>query len=162
MTTMLSPEVIEGQLLDHEHLALRAGISKLQETVGRAHAMSRTDAIDGVARTLAWLRREVLPHAAWEEAWLYPHLDTAAGTPWATQALRYQHEQIREVAAALEREFTAAELAWTAQKAYQLAIALTRLETLLSAHLAQEQWFVGPLLEMAGHPDGTHAHGGRS
>jgi hypothetical protein len=161
MTTTLSPEVIEGQLLDHEHRALRAGISNLQDTIGRAHAMSRTDAIDGVVRTLAWLRRDVLPHAAWEEAWLYPHLDTAAGTPWATQALRFQHEQIREVAAALEREFSSAEVRWTAEEAYQLTIALTRLEALLSAHLAQEQWFVGPLLDLTGRTEAQHP-GGRS
>lgn len=159
MTAMLSPEAIEGQLLDHEHRTLRAGISTLQETIGRAHAMSRSDAVDGVVRTLAWLRRDVLPHAAWEEAWLYPHLDTAAGTPWATQALRFQHDQIREVAAALEREFAAAELRWTSEEAYQLTIALTRLESLLSAHLAQEQWFVGPLLELTGHPDPQHSGG---
>ena len=161
MTTLLSPQAIEGQLLDHEHQALRAGISNLQETIGRAHAMSRTDAIDGVVRTLAWLRRDVLPHAAWEEAWLYPHLDTAAGTPWATQALRFQHEQIREVGAALEREFSSAEVRWTAEEAYQLTIALTRLEALLSAHLAQEQWFVGPLLELTSHADARQS-GGRS
>lgn len=148
MSTVLSPEAIEGQLLEHEHQALRTGISNLRETIGRAHAMSRTDAIDGVARTLAWLRREVLPHTAWEEAWLFPNLDTAARTPWATQALRQQHEQIREVAAALEREFSSAEVRWSAEEAFQLVVALTRLETLLSAHLAQEQWFVGPLLEM--------------
>lgn len=159
MTTMLSPGAIEGQLLDHEHRAIRGGLSNLQETIERTHTMSRTDAIDGVVRTLAWLRREVLPHAAWEEAWLYPHLDTAAGTPWATQALRFQHEQIREVAAALEREFTSAEVRWTAEKAYELAIALTRLEALLSAHLAQEQWFVGPLLELTGQPDAQHPGG---
>jgi hypothetical protein len=160
MTTMLSPDIIEGQLLDHEHQALRAGISNLQETIGRTHAMSRTDAIDGVVRTLAWLRRDVLPHAAWEEAWLYPHLDTAAGTPWATQGLRFQHEQIRELATALEREFAAAEVRWTSEEAYALAIALTRLETLLSAHLSQEQWFVGPLLEMTRQPKVTKSSGG--
>jgi len=160
MTTMLSPEVIEGQLLDHEHQAIRAGLATLQGTIARAHAMSRSDAIDGVVRTLAWLRREVLPHAAWEEAWLYPHLDTAAGTGWATQALRYEHDQIREVATALEREFASAEVRWSAEKAYGLAIALTRLETLLSAHLAQEQWFVGPLLEMTAHPDARQHSGG--
>jgi iron-sulfur cluster repair protein YtfE (RIC family) len=161
MTTLLSPEVIEGQLLDHEHQALRAGISNLQGTIARAHAMSRTDAIDGVVRTLAWVRRELLPHAAWEEAWLYPHLDTVAGTGWATQALRYEHEQIREVAAALERQFASAEQRWTAEEAYGLAIALTRLETLLSAHLAQEQWFVRPLLEMSADAGARQRSGGR-
>jgi uncharacterized membrane-anchored protein len=75
---------------------------------------------------------------------------------------RYQHEQIREVAAALERESAAAEVRWSAAEAYQLTVALTRLEALLSAHLAQEQWFVGPLLEMtAGHTDATQPAGGR-
>jgi hypothetical protein len=162
MSTALSPEIIEGQLLDHEHQALRSGIANLQEGIARAYGMSRSDAIDRVVRTLAWLRREVLPHAAWEEAWLYPHLDAAAGTPWATQALRYQHEQIREVAGALEREFSSAEVRWSAEEAFQLAIALTRLEALLSAHLAQEQWFVGPLLEMTQKPGAHVPTGGRS
>jgi hypothetical protein len=162
MSTALSPEIIEGQLLDHEHQVLRTGISNLQDAIGQAHAMSRSDAIDRVVRTLAWLRRDVLPHAAWEEAWLYPHLDAAAGTPWATQALRFQHEQIREVAAALEREFSSAEVRWTAEEAFQLAIALTRLEALLSAHLAQEQWFVGPLLELTSRPGAKPLTGGRS
>lgn len=160
MTAITSPEAIEGQLLDHEHRMIRAGVSNLQEAIGRAHAMSRSDAIDHVVRTLAWLRRDLLPHAAWEEAWLYPHLDTAAGTPWATQALRFQHEQIKELATALEREFASAEVRWSGEEAFQLAIALTRLETLITSHLAQEQWFMGPLLEMTGQTD-KHPHGGR-
>ena len=157
----MSPEAIEGQLLDHEHRQIRAGLSSLQEAIGGSHAMSRSDAIDRVVRTLAWLRREVLPHTAWEEAWLYPHLDTAAGTPWATQALRFQHQQIKEVATALEREFASAEVRWSAEAALQLTVALARLEALISSHLAQEQWFVGPLLEMTGRGD-AHPLGGRS
>jgi hemerythrin-like domain-containing protein len=161
MTAVISPEAIEGQLLDQEHRQIRAGLSSLQEAIVRAHAMSRSDAIDRVVRTLAWLRRDLLPHAAWEEAWLYPHLDAAAGTPWATQGLRFQHEQIKELATALEREFASAEVRWSAEEAFQLAIALARLEALISAHLAQEQWFVGPLLEMTGHTD-DQPHGGRS
>ena len=161
MTAVISPEAIEGQLLDQEHRQIRAGLANLQETIGRSHAMSRSDAIDRVVRTLAWLRRDLLPHAAWEEAWLYPHLDAAAGTPWATQALRFQHEQIKELAAALEREFASAEVRWSAEEAFQLAIALTRLEALISSHLAQEQWFVGPLLELTGNAD-QQRHGGRS
>ena len=161
MTAVISPEAIEGALLDQEHRQIRAGLSSLQEAIGRAHAMSRTDAIDHVVRTLAWLRRDLLPHAAWEEAWLYPHLDAAAKTPWATQALRFQHGQIKELATALEREFASAEVRWSAEEAFQLAMALTRLEAVISSHLAQEQWFVGPLLEMTGHTD-EQPHGGRS
>ena len=147
MTTAMAADVIEVQLLEHEHQRIRDGLANLQDAIAGAHACSRVEAIDGVVRTLSWLRRELLPHAAWEEAWLYPHLDTVAGTPWATRALRLEHEQIREVAAALEQAFVAAEARWSTEQAYRLVVALTRLESLISAHLAQEQWFVRPLLD---------------
>jgi iron-sulfur cluster repair protein YtfE (RIC family) len=147
MTTVAAADSIEVQLLEHEHIRVRDGLSNLRDVIARAHGMSRVEAIDGVVRTLGWLRRELLPHAAWEEAWLYPHLDDVAETPWATRALRLEHDQIREVSRALEREFTAAEARWSTEQAYGLVVALTRLETLISAHLAQEQWFLGPLLD---------------
>jgi len=160
VTTQTSAVAIERRFVEEEHRRMQAGLAKLQESQSEPRLPTRDEAIERVVRTLSWLRRDVLPHAAWEEAWLYPHLDTAAGTGWATQALRYEHDQIREVATALEREFASAEVRWSAEKAYGLAIALTRLETLLSAHLAQEQWFVGPLLEMTAHPDARQHSGG--
>ena len=155
MTTTYSADVIEAQLVEHEHRRLRAGLGNLRTTIAEAHRLSRSTASDGIVRTLAWLRRDVLPHAAWEEAWLYPHLDQAAGTAWATRALRFEHEQIREVAASLEREFEAVHERWTAELAFELAVALTRIETLVSAHLAQEERFVQPLLDIEKHPDGV-------
>lgn len=147
MTTSYAADVIEVQLLEQEHHRIRDGLAVIRETISRAHLLARPEAIDGVVRTLAWLRRDLLPHAAWEEAWLYPALDATASTPWATRALRFEHEQIRELATALEREFAAAEARWSTEQAYRLVVALTRLETLVSAHLAQEAWFVQPLLE---------------
>lgn len=126
---------------------MRTGLLNLQDALADAARLTRSDAVDHVVRTLSWLRRDVLPHAAWEEAWLYPHLDEEAGTAWATRALRFEHEQIRDVASELEREFMAVEVRWTPEHAFRLVIALTRLETLISAHLAQEERFVLPLLE---------------
>jgi len=159
MTTTHSGDVIEAQLVEHEHRRLRAGLGILRGTIAGAHRLTRSAASDGVVRTLSWLRRDVLPHAAWEEAWLYPHLDEAAGTPWATRALRFEHEQIREVAATLEQEFEAVREHWSAELAFGLAIALTRLETLVSAHLAQEERFVHPLLEIERHDLNGHTNG---
>ena len=149
MTIATAADSIEVQLLEHEHQRVGAGLANLRETMARAHSASRVEAIDGAVRTIGWLRRELLPHAAWEEAWLYPHLDAVAHTPWATRALRLEHEQIREVAAALEQEFVAAEARWSAEQAYRLVVALTRLESLIAAHLAQEQWLMRPLLDQA-------------
>jgi hemerythrin-like domain-containing protein len=151
MTIAIAANTIEVDLLEHEHRRIRDGLAGLQEGIAAAHELTRSNAIDRVVRTLRWLRRDVLPHAAWEEAWLYPHLDAGAGTPWATRALRFEHEQIRELATALEAEFVAAEAHWTAEEAFRLVVAMTRLETLISAHLAQEQWFVRPLLERGQH-----------
>jgi hemerythrin-like domain-containing protein len=150
VTTSISPDVIEGQFVEHEHRRLRAGLANLRDALEDCHRLTRSDAVDRVVRTLSWLRRDVLPHAAWEEAWLYPHLDTEAGTPWATRALRFEHEQIREVAADLETEFQAVQEHWTVEHSFRLVIALTRLETLISAHLAQEERFVLPVLEATG------------
>jgi hemerythrin-like domain-containing protein len=147
VTTSISPDVIEGQFVEHEHRRLRVGLASLRDALSDAHRLTRSDAVDRVVRTLSWLRRDVQPHAAWEEAWLYPHVDAEAGTPWTTRALRFEHEQIREVAAQLETEFMAVETHWSVEHAYRLVIALTRVETLVAAHLAQEERFVLPLLE---------------
>ena len=149
MTIQLSADVIERRFVEQEHHRLRAGLSNLQDALEDAHRLSQPEIMDRVVRSLTWLRRDVLPHAAWEEAWLYGHVDAQAGTPWATRALRFEHEQIREVAAALETEFQTAHEHWTVEQATRLVVALTRLETLISAHLAQEERMVVPLLEAA-------------
>jgi len=144
VTMTSSADRIEGQLLEHEHRRVRAGLANLRDAIADAHRLSRSEATDRLAQTLGWLRRDLLPHATWEEAWLYPHLDATAGTPWATRALRFEHEQIREVARTLETEFQAVEDHWSVELAFRVAVALTRLETLVSAHLAQEEWFMPP------------------
>ncbi len=51
-----------------------------------------------VLGVLDWLERELEPHIAWEESWLYPEIDARTGTPWATRAARFDHGQIRDVA----------------------------------------------------------------
>jgi len=147
VTTAIAADAVEVKLVEQEHRRIREGLANLEQALGDAHLLARPDAIAAAVRALAWLRRDVLPHAAWEEAWLYPQLDSIAGTPWATRAMRFEHEQIREVAALLERDFGAAEAHWSNEQAFRLVIAMARLATLLSAHLAQEQWFVGPLLD---------------
>jgi hemerythrin-like domain-containing protein len=160
MAIAIGADVIEGQFLEHEHRRLRTGLARLQDSIDEAHRLTRSAVADRVVSTLAWLRRDVLPHAAWEEAWLYPHLDQTAGTPWATRALRFEHEQIREVATTLESVFQALEDHWGAELSFELVVALTRLETLVSAHLSQEEWFVRPLLDAGERSHDPRMNGG--
>lgn len=147
MTVQASADMIERRFVEQEHRRLRAGLANLQDVISDAHKLTQSEAMGGVVRTLHWLRRDVMPHAAWEEAWLYNHVDSETGTPWATRALRFEHEQIREVATALENEFQIAHEHWTSEQSCRLVVALTRLETLVAAHLAQEERMVVPLLE---------------
>ena len=149
MTVQTSADIIERRFVEQEHHRLRVGLANLQDVILRAHRLTQSEAMDGVVRALHWLRRDVLPHVAWEEAWLYGHVDTQAGTPWATRGLRFGHEQIREVAAALENEFQLAHEHWTSEQTFRIVVALTRLETLIAAHLAQEERMIVPLLEGA-------------
>jgi len=147
VTIQSSADIIERRFVEEEHRRLRTGLANLEEAILATHRQTQSEAMAEVVRTLHWLRRDVLPHAAWEEAWLYSHIDTQAGTPWATRALRFQHEQIREVATALENEFQLAHEHWTSEQTCRLVVALTRLETLVAAHLAQEERMVVPLLD---------------
>jgi hemerythrin-like domain-containing protein len=147
VTIQTSADIIERRFIEQEHRRLRAGLANLQDSILVAHRLTQSDAMGTVVRALHWLRRDVLPHAAWEEAWLYSHVDAQAGTPWATRALRFEHEQIREVATALENEFQVAHEHWTSEEACRLVVALTRLETLVAAHLAQEERMIVPLLD---------------
>lgn len=147
MTATTGANVIEERIIEREHLALRSGLAILEGAIDDAHRLTRHELADRVARTTSWLHREVLPHAAWEEAWLYPHADQATGSPWTTRGLRFQHEQIRELASALERASVVAHEHWTPEIVYGLVAAMARLDALLSAHLAQEELSVLPLLE---------------
>ena len=147
MPATIGATVVEERIVEHEHQALRAGLAMLQGTIEDASRLTRPELADRVTRTTSWLHREVLPHAAWEEAWLYPTADHATGSPWTTRGLRFQHEQIRELAGALERASVVAHEHWTPEIVYGLVAAMARLDALLSAHHAQEELSVLPLLE---------------
>ncbi|HYK95089.1 MAG TPA: hemerythrin domain-containing protein [Candidatus Dormibacteraeota bacterium] len=142
----LTATAVEERIIERDHHALRMGLSNLEGTIEEAYRLSRGELADRTARATAWAHREFAPHAAWEEAWLYGRLDQATGSPWATRALRYQHEQIRELATALEIASVAAREHWTGDIVHQVVAAMTRLHAVLAAHLAQEELFVVPLL----------------
>ena len=142
--------VVDERILEREHESLRIGLSTLEGAIEDAHRLTRPELAERVARSTAWMHREFLPHAAWEEAWLYARLDHETGSPWTTRGLRVQHEQIRELAFALETASTMAHERWTSEIEFALVAAMARLDALLTAHLAQEELIALPLLEARG------------
>jgi hemerythrin-like domain-containing protein len=139
-------DIVEERILEREHGSLRSGLSTLQGTIEDAHRLTRVELAERVARSTAWMHRDFLPHAAWEEAWLYARVDQETGSPWSTRGLRFQHEQIRELARSLEVASTVAHERWTREIEFDLVAAMARLDALVQAHLAQEELFVLPLL----------------
>ncbi len=147
MAAVLSPDLIEARFYEDEHRRVRAGLAALQQTVAEAGRLGRLDAVERLTRIVIWLRRDLLPHAAWEEAWLYPRLDRETGSAWTTSALRFEHQQIRELATRLDGEFDQLNGHWNQGVVVEFVAALARLEALVTAHLAQEDRFVLPLLD---------------
>ena len=152
MTVVHAPDVVEARYLENEHRRIRAGLAALQQTLADADRLGRLDAIERLTRVVIWIRRDLLPHAAWEDAWLYPRLDRETGSPWTTRALRTEHQQIRELAGALDREFDDLNEHWNQRTVIEYVAKLARLEAVISSHLAQEERFVLPLLDEPSHP----------
>lgn len=160
MGSLMAADAVEERILEREHGSLRVGLSNLQGILDDAHRLTRPALAERVARSTAWMHRDFLPHAAWEEAWLFGQLDQESGSPWTTRALRFQHEEIRELAAALETASIVAHERWTREVEFALLAAVARLETLLSAHLAQEELLVLPLIEARTARSSRTLHGG--
>lgn len=146
MGSSTTADVVAERILERDHESLRAGRSILKGAIEDAPGLTRVELTDRVARSTSWMHREFMPHAAWEEAWLYPRLDRDAGSPWTTRGLRFQHEQIRELAVALEVASTIAHERWTREVEFTLVAAMARLDALLCAHIAQEELVALPLL----------------
>ncbi len=138
---------IEGRIIHEEHQRLRTGLAALEQTITDAYRLSRPELSDRVHRALEWIRRDLLPHAAWEDAWLYPQLDREAETPWATRILRFEHQQIGEIAAGLEGDAQELRGRWSLELAFRVVARVASLHCIVAAHVAQEERFVLPVLD---------------
>jgi Hemerythrin HHE cation binding domain len=95
---------------------------------------------------LGWVDRELEPHASWEDGWLYPEIDARTGTPWATRSARFDHRQIRDMAARLRVDRLLVGDGGGHERIAELRCHLFGLEALLRAHIEREERFLIPLL----------------
>ena len=87
--------LVERHILDRAHRALERVVIRLETTAEVAGMLGATELAAMVQCLLDDLETALLPHMEWEEQVCFPETDRLAGTPWATQLLRLQHEQIR-------------------------------------------------------------------
>ena len=132
---------------EHEHRDLARGINQIHDVACEIGRRPRHDVAVDVLAVLHWLDGTLEPHIAWEEAWLYPEIDARLGTPWATRAARFDHRQVREMAARLRTDQHVLSTGETGDPQIEARCHLFSLEALLRAHIEREERFLIPLLD---------------
>ena len=84
---------------EHQHRELKRGIDHIHDVACGIEGWVTPDLAIQVRDLLRWLDRELEPHVAWEDSFLYPEIDARTGSPWATRAARFDHWQVRQAAA---------------------------------------------------------------
>lgn len=147
MSDVRSGTTAEHAFEEHEHRDLAPGIDRLHAAACAVGGMTSARWIQQVLDVIDWVQTVLRPHAAWEDAWLYPEIARRAGSPWATKLMTFEHDQIFEIARKLEVD---TELlrdepdhdAITALRGHLFA-----LEALLRAHIEREERFLIPVIE---------------
>jgi hemerythrin-like domain-containing protein len=147
MTDFPHGAIAEHAFEEREHRELVPGINRIHDVALAVGTMAAPDMCFAMLDVVDWIEEVLFPHAAWEEAWLYPEFERRAGTPWATRIMAYEHHQIRDLAhkVVADREHLLHEPA----RAEMVALRgdLFQLEALLRAHIEREERFLVPLLE---------------
>ena len=107
MAEFRSGTTAEHAFAEHEHRDLAPGINRIHAAALAIPLAASSDCSGVVLGVIDWVENVLRPHAAWEDAWLYPEIAQLAGTPWATKLMSFEHGQILELARQLEvdREF---------------------------------------------------------
>lgn len=130
--------MVERHILDRAHRALEHILVRLETTAEVAGTLGGPE-LAGMVRTLLDdVDTTLRAHMAWEEQVCYPETDRLAATPWATQLLRLQHDQIRRVLDQLRADDLGR--AGPHQRAVtELRGQLYALHAILGSHLEQEE-----------------------
>jgi hypothetical protein len=131
---------------EHEHRELVRGIDRIHDVACDVGAWVAPELSGHLRDVLAWVDRDLEPHVAWEESWLYPEIDARAGTPWATRAARFDHGQIRAMADRLRADQDLLHEDGARERLPELRCHLFGLEALVRAHVEREERYLIPLL----------------
>lgn len=134
---------------EHEHRDLARGINRVHDVACAIGRRLKVEHSVELLEILRWMDGTVGPHIAWEEAWLYPEIDAQLGTPWATRAARFDHQQLREVASRLRADQHLLANRDAPDPQAETRCHLFTLEALLRAHIEREERFLIPVLEEA-------------
>lgn len=133
--------------VEHEHEELKPGVDRIHGAACDLASLPADQMSVRVAAVLHWVERTLKPHMAWEESWLYPQIDDRARTPWATRLIRYDHQQILQLAERLGSDRVHLEHGPGHEASMDARCDLFALEALVRAHVDREERFLLPLLD---------------
>ncbi len=147
MTAQTAAAEGEARFAALEHHDLSLGLVHIAETIEQSTDLTSDQLWHRLHTALGWLQRELRPHMAWEDTWLYPQLDELAGTTWATRSSRCEHHQIEALIAALETD----SVRWlghvTPRTNAEVIAHLSATRAVIAAHLEREERLLMPLLD---------------
>ena len=148
MVNLQTVTAAEHAFIDHEHVELGPGLERIHDLAARVGTIGPRDLGYELLHVLRWFETVLLPHAAWEESVIYDRVDVQAGTHWATRLMRFEHEQIKRIAAQLaEDRRPLIEGVASHEQQSELRGRLFALEALIRAHVEREEAYLFPLLE---------------
>lgn len=132
--------------IEHEHHDLAPGLNRIHAVACSIDRRSTPELLVDVLDVLRWFDTTLEPHMAWEESWLYPEIDARTGTTWATRATRFEHQQVRQLAAKLRAGQRELGHDTDHDPRVEARCRLFGLEALLRAHIEREERFLIPIL----------------
>lgn len=132
---------------EHEHRDLVRGINQIHDVACEIGRRPRGELSVRLIDVLHWVDRELEPHIRWEESWLYPEVDARTGSPWATRAARFDHQQIRAAAERVRTDQQKLDTEGTVDRMVETRCHMFGLEALVRAHIEREERYLIPLLE---------------
>jgi hemerythrin-like domain-containing protein len=147
MTTDASETQAVWAFAEHEHRDLVRGINRIHEVACGIGHQPTLDISVHVLEILNWIDHTFEPHIAWEEGWLYPEIDARTGSPWATKAARFDHQQLRAMAQRVRADQNLLSGGTPGDRQSETRCHLFGIEALLRAHIEREERFLIPLLD---------------
>jgi hemerythrin HHE cation binding domain-containing protein len=141
---------IERRIVEQEHRELSHSIARIEEVANLVGSLGVSDLASAIDDLVRRLRKGLLAHAEWEDAWLYPQMDLIAGTPWATRMMRFEHQQIAGLVDLLTQDSRRLRERSGPTKLEEIRGHLCSLHTMVQLHVEREAHFLIPLLDVAG------------
>jgi hemerythrin-like domain-containing protein len=147
MTTELEGTgAITRRFVEREHRELAAGVARIEDAAAAMEPATAHEASHRVRAALDWFAQQFEQHLAWEDGWLYPHLDRIGGSAWVTRLMRFEHDQIRGAFKELEAEWETLGPAPDRPRLAAVRRRLYGLACVIRGHMERESWVLEPLL----------------